>query len=197
MRAWESPGRYAGQAAFAGVALAVAAATALLAAGGGWALRELTGRASLYASYRELQRNAGRADSLSAAFAAVDRDLASLAAALPADNRSSHVVNLLVAEARSRGLGIGGITALDEVPFPGYAELPFEVDLSGPFPELVRYLHSLETQGMAVRLRRMSARNEGLNKPRVQARLEVSVYAPAGGTAGASGPAASAERGGP
>lgn len=185
-RGRKSLGRYAGQAAFAGVALALAAATALLAAGGAWAVRELTVRAELFGDYRELQRNAGRADSLSAAYEAVDRDLAALAAALPAENRSSHVVNILVEEARRRGLGIGGITALDEVPFPGYAELPFEVVLSGPFPQLVRYLHALEIQGMAVRLRRMAAGNEGLNKARVQARLEISVYVPA--EAGARAP---------
>ncbi|HLP40520.1 MAG TPA: hypothetical protein VK465_03350, partial [Fibrobacteria bacterium] len=59
---------YGGQGAFAGVAAALALATALLVAGGGWAWMELSRQWDRYGSYRDLQRNAGRADSLSRAY---------------------------------------------------------------------------------------------------------------------------------
>lgn len=171
---------YGGQGAFAGVAAVLALATALLVAGGGWAWMELSRQWDRYGSYRDLQRNAGRADSLSRAYADLGRDLEALKAALPADNRASHLLNLLVEEARERGLGIAGITALDEVPFPGYSELPFEVELSGGFPSLVRYFHSLETRGLALQLRKIAIRNESLNRADVRAHLDLSVFAPRG-----------------
>ena len=174
---------YGGQAAFAGVVTALALLTALMVTGGAWAYRELSEQISIYGSYQDLQRNAGRADSLSAAYDGLGRDLEALGKALPRDNQASHVLNVLVEEARKRELGISGVTALDEIPFPGYTELPFEVGLTGGFPSLVRYFHSLETQGMAVQLRRVTVKNESLNKARVQARLELSVFSPTGGMA--------------
>lgn len=183
MKGQSSLGSYAGQAAFSGVVFALALLTALLVAGGAWAYRELSDQMARYGSYRDLQRNAGRADSLSAAYEGLVRDLEALGKALPPDNQASHVLNVLVEEARKRELGISGVTALDEIVFPGYSELPFEVELIGGFPSMVRYFHSLETQGMAVQLRRMTVKNETLNKARVHARLELSVLSPAGGTA--------------
>lgn len=171
---------YGGQGAFAGVAAAMALATALLVAGGGWAWKELSRQWDRYGTYRDLQRNAGRADSLSQAYESLGRDLEALRRALPADNQASHLLNLLVEEARKRDLGIAGITALDEVPFPGYTELPFEVALSGSFPALVRYFHSLETRGLAIQLRRVVIKNESLNKAQVQIRLDLSAFAPKG-----------------
>jgi Tfp pilus assembly protein PilO len=169
---------YGGQGAFAGVAFALALATALLVAGGSWAWKEWSRQWESYGTYRDLQRNAGRADSLSRAYESLGSDLDALRRALPADNQASHLRNLLVEEARKRGLGIAGITALDEIPFPGYTELPFEVALSGNFPALVRYFHSLETRGLAVQLRRVGIRNEKLNKAHVQVCLDLSVFAP-------------------
>lgn len=174
---------YGGQAAFAGVALALALATALIVAAGGWAFRELADQAAQYGSYRDLRKNAGRADSLSAAYETLGRELEALRKSLPAQNQASHVLNVLVEEARKRNLGISGITALDEVPFPGYSELPFEVGLSGAFPDLVKYFHSLETRGMAIQLRRVSVRNESLNKARILVRLDLSVFSPGGRSA--------------
>jgi Tfp pilus assembly protein PilO len=174
----ESLAGYGGQGAFAGVAAALALATALAVAGGGWAWQELSRQWDRYGTYRDLQRNAGRADSLSRAYESLGSDLEALRRALPPDNRASHLLDLLVEEARKRELGIAGITALDEVPFPGYTELPFEVALSGSFPSLVRYLHSLETRGLAIQLRRVVVKNESLNKARVQVRLDLSVFAP-------------------
>jgi hypothetical protein len=101
------------------------------------------------------------------------------------------VLNLLVEEAGKRELGISGITALDVVPFPGYSELPFEVGLTGTFPALARFLHSLETQGMALQVRRVRVQGEGLNRNRVRAGLDLSVFSPgAAGSRGRPGAAA-------
>jgi hypothetical protein len=96
------------------------------------------------------------------------------------DNRSSHVLNLLVEEAGRFRLHLAGILAMDEIPFPGYVELPFEVELKGGFIDLAHFLHALESQGMAVRLRRVTARTEGFNQSDIDAHLEISVYAPSG-----------------
>lgn len=178
---------YGGQLAFAGVAAALALATALVTAGGAWAWMELRSQGDRYGAYRDLMRNAGRADSLSAAYESLGRDLEALRTALPAQNASSHVLHVLGEEARKLQLGITEITALDEVPFPGYSELPFEVNLTGEFPSLVRYLHSLESRGMAVQARRIEVRNESLNKARVEARLDLSVFSP-GPRAGSGAP---------
>jgi Tfp pilus assembly protein PilO len=178
MSALGSPGRYGGQAAFAGVVLILAAATALLAGAGAWSWRELSDQWARYQAYQDLQRNAGRADSLSAAYDALAAELEALGRALPAENQGSHVLNLLVEEAGRRELGISGITALDAVPFPGYAELPFQVGLAGTFPDLARFLHSLETQGMALQVRRLHVEGESLNRNRVRASLDLSVFSP-------------------
>lgn len=191
MKAPGLPGRYGAQAAFAGVALVLAAATALLAGAGAWAWREGSDQWARYQAYRDLQRNAGRADSLSSAYDALAGELEALGRALPAQNQGSHVLNLLVEEAGKRELGIAGITALDVVPFPGYAELPFEVGLTGTFPALARFLHALETQGMALQVRRLHVQGEDLNRNRVRIGLDLSVFSPGGAeTGGRSGAAA-------
>lgn len=164
---------------FAGVlALLVIAGSAL--AGVGWlAYGEIVKQTARYRDYKSLQENAGKADSLSAAYTSLQTDLRALRNALPAENQGSQVLNALVEDARSRGLAIGGITALDEIPFAGYRELPFEVEASGAFKDLVAYLRGLENRGMALQVRRFTAQAEGMNKARVKARLELSVFAPA------------------
>lgn len=181
MTGLESLGRFKGHFAFAGVILVLALTTALLSAVGAWAWRDLSDRMGLYGTYRELTRHAGKADSLSAAYKALDREMDQLREALPAENRSSHVLNLLVEEAGRRDLGIAGIMAMDEIPFPGYSELPFEVELTGAFPDVLLFLHALESRGLALRMRRIRATTEGMNQARVQAHLEISVFAPLDG----------------
>lgn len=180
MKAGTSLQRYVGEGAFAGVVLALALATALLAAIGTWACREFQEQASRYSSYRDLQLHAGQADSLSLAYAGLLKNLDELKQALPAQGQSSFVLNLLVETARNMNLGIAGITALDEVPFSGYVELPFELELTGNFKDLVRYIHAFESSGLAVEVRRLSSKSEALNRARIQARLELSVFVPAG-----------------
>jgi hypothetical protein len=186
-------GRYSGQAAFIGVAAALLVGALGLGAVGWRAYLEVSGQAVRYRTYKALQEGAGQADSLSTVYASILGDLRSIREALPAQNQGSHVLNILVEEARKLDLGISGINALDEVPFPGYAELPFEVGLSGGFPNLVRYLHSLETRGMVLQVRRLSARAEAINKSRITARLELSVFVP--GTGAAAVPSRSAPEG--
>jgi hypothetical protein len=171
-------GRYSGQAAFAGVVLVLALAAAALGTIGWRAYGELSAQAERYRTYRALQQGAGQADSLSAVYASILGELKGIRTALPAQNQGSYVLNILVEDARNLNLGIAGINALDEVPFPGYKELPFEVNLSGRFTDLVRYLHALETRGMVLQVRRLSAHAEALNKSRVTAKLELSVFVP-------------------
>lgn len=173
-------GRYAGQAAFAGVAAALLLGASALAAIGWKAYVEVSAQAERYRSYKSLQQGAGKADSLSSVYASVLKDLQAIHQALPAQNQGSYVLNILVEDARKLDLGIAGIMALDEVPFPGYKELPFEVNLSGGFTNLVRYLHSLETRGMVLQVRRLSAHTDAINKSRITAKLELSVFVPGG-----------------
>jgi hypothetical protein len=170
--------RYSGQAMFAAVAVLLAICAALVAASGWWCYLRLAEQAGRYGNYKALQRDAGKADSLSAAYDKALHEIESIRKAMPPENQGSYVLNVLTAAAQHLNLGLSGLNALDEVPFPGYVELPFELGLSGDFPNLLRYLHSLETQGMVLSVRRLSIRNESLNKPRVQARLELSVFVP-------------------
>jgi hypothetical protein len=175
-----SLGRYSGQAAFAGVAAALLIA-ALALAGIGWrAYQEVTAQAIRYRTYKSLQLGAGEADSLSIVYASILKEVRNIRQALPDRNQGSHVLNILVEDARKLELGIAGINGLDEIPFPGYRELPFEVTLNGAFTDLVRYLHGLETRGMVVRVRRLNAKAEAMNKSRVTAKLELSVFVPEG-----------------
>ncbi len=176
-------GRYLGQAAFVAVLAGFLTSAAALATAGWKSFQELSAQTARYRTYRELQRGAGKADSLSAAYAVIQKDLRRFREALPESSQGSFVLNILVEEARKMDLGIAGITALDEVPFPGYRELPFELGLTGNFPKLVRYLHSLETRGMVLQVRRLSARSEAINKAGTQAKLEISVFVPGGGPA--------------
>lgn len=163
---------------FAGVLVAFAIAGLCLAAVGWRAYGEVIVQAARYRDYKSLQENAGKADSLAAAYTALQSDLRTLRNSLPEKNQGSQVLNALVEDARSRGLAIGGITALDEIPFADYRELPFEVEASGGFKDMVGYLRGLETRGMALQVRRFTAQAEGLNKARVKAKLELSVFAP-------------------
>lgn len=176
-------GRYSGQASFFAVVAGFLAAAGALTAVGWKSFEELSGQTARYRAYRELQRGAGKADSLSAAYAVIQKNVRRFREALPESNQGSFVLNILVEEARKLELGIAGITAMDEVPFPGYRELPFELDLTGGFPKLVRYLHSLETRGMVLQVRRLSARSESINKAGIKAKLEISVFAPGNGPA--------------
>lgn len=169
-----------GPGVFAGVLATLIAAAAALGAVGWYAYGEIAVQAARYRDYKSLQENAGKADSLAAAYAALQRDLHTLRTALPDRNQGSQVLNTLVEDARRYGLAIGGITALDEVPFPGYRELPFEVEAAGGFKDLVGYLRSLETRGMALQVRRFTVQAEGMNKARVKARVELSVFVPSG-----------------
>jgi hypothetical protein len=173
-------GRFSGQAAFAGVLIVLLSGAAGLAAVGWRAYREVSTQALRYRDYKALQQGAGQADSLSLVYADLLKDLQAMREALPPQNQGSFVLNLLVEEARKFDLGIAGINALDELPFPGYKELPFEVNLSGGFINLVRYLHALESRGMSLQVRRLSAHAEGINKSRVAAKLELSVFVPGG-----------------
>jgi len=155
---------------------------ALILAAIGWrAYAEVSTQAERYHSYKALQQGAGKADSLSSVYASILKDLEGLRQALPAQNQGSYVLNVLVEDARKLDLGIAGIIALDEVPFPGYKELPFEVNLSGGFTNLVRYLHALETRGMVLQVRRLSAHTDAINKSRITAKLELSVFVPGNG----------------
>jgi Tfp pilus assembly protein PilO len=175
---------------FAGVLVAVIAAAAILAVAGWFAYAEIATQAGRYRDYKSLQENAGKADSLAAAYGALQADLRALRSALPDRNQGSQVLNSLVEDARRYNLAIGGINALDEVPFPGYRELPFEVEASGGFKDLVGYIRALETRGMALQVRRFTAQAESMNKARVKAKLELSVFVPdepgAPGDAGAA-----------
>jgi hypothetical protein len=179
-------GRYSGQAAFAGVLIVLLLGASGLAAVGWRAYREVSTQAVRYRDYKALQQGAGQADSLSLAYANLLKDLQAMRDALPPQNQGSFVLNLLVEDARKLDLGIAGINALDEVPFPGYKELPFEVNLSGGFINLVRYLHALESRGMSLQVRRLSAHAEGINKSKVTAKLELSVFVPGAGQAAPS-----------
>ncbi len=171
-------GALRGQAAFAGVLAALLAVACALAAAGWWSYGEISSQAGRYQGYKALQANAGRADSLSAAYAALQEDLKALRKALPEKNQGSQALNLLVEYAGKFQLGIAGINAMDEVPFTGYKELPFEVNLSGGFKDLVGYVHALETLGMVLEVRRLEAHSEAINKSRIKAKLELSVFVP-------------------
>lgn len=174
-------GRYTGQAAFAGVAAVLLMGALALAAIGWRAYQVVTGEAIRYRSYKSLQQEAGQVDSLSTVYSSILKEIRNLRQALPARNQGSHVLNILVEDARKLELGIVGINGLDEIPFAGYRELPFELTLNGSFTDLVRYLHGLETRGMVVRIRRLDAKAEALNKSRVAAKLELSVFVPEAG----------------
>ena len=143
--------RYQGQGVFLAAALLLAVLALGLTRAGRSVYSEFADQMGRYRLYRALQREAGKADSLSLAYAGLQRDLRDVHAALPADNPSSHVLNILVEGARQRDLGISGITGLDEVSFPGFRELPFDLALSGRFADLAGFLHSLETRGMVLR----------------------------------------------
>jgi Tfp pilus assembly protein PilO len=177
-------GPWQGQAAFLGVLAAVLAGALALGAAGWRAYAEIAAQTGKYRNYKALQVNAGKADSLSAAYASIQEDLRGLRAALPEKNQGSQVLNTLVEDAQACSLSIAGITSLDEVPFPGYRELPFDVNLAGGFKDMVRYVHALETRGMVLQVRRLEAQAESINKARVKAKLELSVFVP--GNAGAT-----------
>lgn len=172
------PKAWGGQAAFAGILAGLALGLSALALAGGWAIAEIAAQAGKYRAYKALQAGAGKADSLSAAYAAVQRDLKSLRSALPAGNPGAAVLDRLVQEARTCSLSIAGISALDEIPFPGYRELPYEMEVAGGFKDLVRYLHALESGGAALQVRAMSLRAESMNKSRIKAKLGISAFAP-------------------
>lgn len=163
---------------FGAVLAALLAACLGLGAVGWKAYQEIAAQAARYRDIKSLRENAGRADSLSAAYAALQADLGALRTALPERNQGSHVLNILVESARGNRLDIGGITGLDEVRFPGYRELPFEVEVSGSFKDLIGYVRALETGGMALQVRKLSAWAEAMNKPRIRAKLEASVFVP-------------------
>jgi hypothetical protein len=183
--------RYSGQAAFLGVAAALLLASSALAAIGWRAYGEASRQALRYQAYKAMQRDAGRADSLFSAYGTVLREIREFREALPVQNQGSFVLNALVEDARKMDLAISGINALDEIPFPGYRELPFELDLAGGFANLVRYLHALETRGMALEVRKLSAHADAINKSRITAELELSVFVPgADGVSEAAGAAA-------
>ena len=170
------------QIAFAAVLASVLAGMAALGGAGWWAYGGIAAQTGKYREYKSLQANAGKADSLSAAYAAIQADLRAVRAALPEGNQGSQVLNILVEDARKYELGIAGINALDEVPFPGYRELPFEVELAGDFKNLVRYVHALETLGMVLQVRKLETHSEAINKARIKAKLELSVFVPGGAT---------------
>jgi hypothetical protein len=171
-------GRIGGQAVFAGVAALLLLAASSLGAIGWRAYLEVSAQAERYGNYKALQRDAGKADSLSTAYGAILKDLQGIREALPAQNQGTFVLNILVDEARRMELAIAGITALDEVPFPGYKELPFEMNLTGGFTDMIRYLHALETRGMVLQVRKLRAQSEAINKSRLTAKLELSVFVP-------------------
>jgi hypothetical protein len=173
---------------FAGVLSALVAAAGALAFIGKLALAEIAGQSARYRDYKALQADAGEADRLSAAYDGIQKDLRDLRSGFPGGNPGGQVLNRLVESARACSLSIAGITALDEVAFPGYRELPFEVGLAGGFKDVVRYLHSLETGGIALQVRRMEAHSEAINKARVKARLELSVFVPGNGDVTAAAP---------
>jgi hypothetical protein len=181
LRPWRGPLAFA--AMLAGLSLGMAALTA----GAGLAFAEIATQWDRYQAYKSLQAGAGTADSLSSAYAGIQKDLRALRAALPGGNPGAQVLDRLVAGAKACSLSIAGITALDEIPFPAYRELPYEMEVGGGFKDLVRYLHDLETGGVALQVRTLSIRSEGMNKARIKAKLGLSALAPASAPGQASG----------
>jgi Tfp pilus assembly protein PilO len=171
LRAWR------GQLVFAGILAGLILGVAVLSAGGGLAIAEISGQAGRFRAYKALQAGAGQADSLSAAYAGIQKDLRQLRAALPNGNPGAQVLNRLVEGAKACSLSIAGITALDEIPFPGFRELPYEMEVAGGFKDLVRLLRDLETGSVAVQVRSLSIRSEAMNKSRVKAKLGISAFA--------------------
>jgi hypothetical protein len=184
-RPWRGPMAFA--AMLGGLILGVAALTA----GAGLAIAEIATQSDRYRAYKGLQAAAGTADSLSSAYAVIQKDLRALRAALPGGNPGALVLDRLVAGAKACSLSIAGITALDEIPFPAYRELPYEMEVAGAFKDLVHYLHDLETGGVALQVRTLSIRSEGMNKARIKAKLGLSALAPGRSSAG-NPPAAAA-----
>ena len=170
--------RYSGVAAFWSITIGLALASTLLAAIGAWSFWEFRDQMSRYQSYRELQRHSGKADSLSSAYSALQVEVDAIHKSLPEENTASYALNALVEGAHNLSLGISGITAMDEISFPDYTELPFELHLAGNFHGLLRYLRSLESQGLAMQVRRLEIKSEKLNRSNIKARLEVSILAP-------------------
>jgi hypothetical protein len=178
LRPWRGP--LAFSAMLGGMVLGVVALTA----GAALATAEIASQSRRYQAYKSLQAGAGTADSLSSAYAGIQKDLRALRTALPGGNPGAQVLDRLVAGAKACSLSIAGITALDEIPFPAFRELPYEMEVSGGFKDLVRYLHDLETGSVALQVRTLSIHSEGMNKARIKARLGLSALAPGRPSAG-------------
>jgi Tfp pilus assembly protein PilO len=170
--------RIRGPLTFAGVSILLLASIALTSLLLAWATREGLGQYQRYVAYRDLQSHSGRVDSLVGKLHEVSEELKSLRTALPAENQGSFVLNTLVEEAQVRGLGMGTLTAMDEIPFKGFTELPFELELTGEFPSMLAYIHALENRGMAVQIRHLAFTNEILNRSQVKATIQLSVFSP-------------------
>jgi Tfp pilus assembly protein PilO len=170
--------RYQGQGFFIIASILLVTLTLTLTRLGYFTYTRFADQAVRYQRYHSLQLQAGKADSLSLTYTKVLQDLETVHKALPLENPSSQVLNLLVDGAHLRNLGITGITGLDEIPFPGYKELPFDLSLTGRFIDLTQFLYGLESQGMVLRIRHLNIQSETLNASRILAKVELSVFIP-------------------
>ncbi len=172
------PHRLRGRILFFGLVLIFALSSWTLVQSGYWAYCLFTEQTARFQRIQSMQSEASKADSLSSVYQGWLKDLEAVRVALPEENPASHVLNLLVEGAKARELGITSITGLDEITFPGYKELPFDLTLSGHFSQLVTYLHGLESQGMVLRVRRLSIQSQAINQNLIHAKLELSVFMP-------------------
>jgi len=170
--------RYGGVFGFGAVAISLGIIILLLTLIGFKSFQIFSLKANQLQVYRAMQRDAGKADSLSNVYGTLLKDLRLIKTGVGAQNQSSYVLNKLVEEAKKEELGIGAITALDEMNLEGYTELPFEISVTGKFASLIKYLHALETENLILEVRKVVAENESLNHSVVKAKIEISVYVP-------------------
>jgi Tfp pilus assembly protein PilO len=128
-----------------------------------------------YRSLQQLKENINLADSLKGLHESSQKSL-ELMQAVPADGRSSFILNKLLSGSKRYGLVLSDINSLDEVAHGSYLEFPFELSVAGEFIDLQKYLIDLENMDVVVKMRRLLINAPKMNKPSVKAHLEISAY---------------------
>ncbi len=170
--------RYWGQLVFSLLLIFGLATVSGISYVGFYGYRQTMGEVADFMAFRSLQKNLEQSDSLAIHYADWSKKLRAFHQSSPEENHASHVMHLLVDQAKREEIILTEVTGLNEIRQSTSLEYPFELSLRGGFPSLVRYMHALESQDMVLRVRRFSIHSEAMHRNDITARFSVSVFLP-------------------
>ena len=105
----------------------------------------------------------------------LQRRFAALYVSLPKSDHMSTILQVLQESADSSNVVIGQVRPTERVPFGTYDELPFEVEVAGPFHDVGRFINRIEQSAYVMKVKGLMLQRPSVASSRLHMTLRLSV----------------------